>query len=280
MRYVALVRYGTMDNIEFFEVSEPGVHEQDELIVRTERGIEWGEMVSQLQRWEDSSRSDRKTTGEVLRKSTDDDRQKQQQIAACEKEELQFCKGLIEKYKLPMKLVNVEHLFGGNKIIFFFLADGRVDFRQLVKELAEKYRMRIEMRQIGARDEAKMMGRFGSCGRELCCRTFLKALKPVAMKMAKTQKSTLDPAKISGCCGKLKCCLRFEHGLYEELKHQLPRRGARVKTPEGEGVVVEHHILRQTVEVKLSEGVKKAFAARELEVIDGQKSGQKLGAPD
>jgi len=145
-----------------------------------------------------------------------------------------------------------------------------VDFRQLVKDLAKEYRTRIEMRQIGVRDEARLMGQVGPCGKELCCRTFLKALKPVPMKLAKDQKSTLDPAKISGTCGRLKCCLKFEEGLYKELKNKLPRRGTKVVTAKGEGIVVDYEILHQAVEVELADGARHKFQASDVEVQGDQ----------
>jgi len=264
----ALVRYGVMDLIEPFEVPQRGFHVGDEVIVRTRRGVEWGQMASEVRRREDVLRPDQQMSGEVMRRATQQDRQRYEEIAGLEKEEFQYCKRLINTHRLPMKLVSVENLFGGEKIIFFFLAEGRVDFRKLVKDLAQRYRTRIEMRQIGSRDEARLMGRIGCCGRELCCRTFLKSLKPVPMKMAKSQKSTLDPSKISGRCGRLKCCLRFEYALYEEFKKSLPRRGATVKTPMGQGVVLEQLIIDRTVQVKLDSGVKASFAAAEIEVVE------------
>ena len=265
---IALVRYGVMDTIEPFEAPQDGLHRGDEVIVRTPRGMEWGEMASEVQRREDLLRPDQQVTGQVVRRATQQDREKHEETAKQEKEEFQFCKRLISTHRLPMKLVSVENLFGGEKIIFFFLAEGRVDFRKLVKDLAQHYRTRIEMRQIGSRDEARLMGRFGCCGLELCCRTFLKSLKPVPMKMAKSQKATLDPSKISGRCGRLKCCLRFEYALYEELRKSLPRRGATVGTPMGHGVVLEQQIISQAVDVKLDSGGKGRFAASEVEVLE------------
>lgn len=268
MRRLGLVRYGAMGNIEQFEIPDSDYRVGDRVVVRTRRGVEWGELVQHLGEVEEKDGRRRKPAGEVLRKCTEADHRDLESIREKEQEEYRTCKELINRYKLPMKLVMVEHLLGGHKIIFFFLADGRVDFRKLVKSLAQKYHTRIEMRQIGTRDEARLMGRFGQCGGELCCRRFLQELKPVPMKMAKRQKSTLDPAKISGRCGRLKCCLRFEDDLYREFKRNLPRRGATVKTSAGEGIVQSRQVLQQTVEVKLEEGTKRSFPASEVEVVE------------
>ena len=256
MARIAAVRYGAMDSVSYFDVQPEGLREGDAAIIRTDRGLEWGEVVSQVrERDENAAAKGPELHGQIIRKATTQDRERQELIAGKEeREEFESCKELIGQYGLPMKLVSVEHLFGGNKIIFFFLADGRVDFRALVKELARRYRTRIEMRQIGVRDEARLLGRYGPCGRELCCRVFLKDLKPIPMKIAKSQKSTLDPAKISGRCGRLKCCLNFEDAIYRELRKKLPRRGTAVSTPQGAGVVVGQDIMEQKVLVRLEDG--------------------------
>jgi cell fate regulator YaaT (PSP1 superfamily) len=266
MSRIAAVRYGAMDNVAYFEVQQEGLHEGDEVIVRTDRGLEWGEMVSQVRQSTSGAEARApEPAGQLLRRASEQDQGKHREIIdRLEKEELECCNGLIEKYHLPMKLLSVEHLFGGNKLIFFFSAEGRVDFRALVKELAKRYRTRIEMRQIGVRDEAKLLGRLGPCGRVLCCRVFLKCLKPIPMKIAKSQKSTLDPAKISGRCGRLKCCLNFEDEVYTELKKTLPRRGTNVQTPSGPGVVVGQEIIEQKVVVRLEEGAQMKFPVAEI----------------
>jgi len=264
------VRYGAMDFVDRFEADFDGLREGDEVIVRTDRGVEWGQVVTHAGTAASEGRPEPK--GSVLRKVTEQDKAKHKEYQeAREKEGLHVCQELIGKYKLPMKLVCVEHLFGGNKMIFFFLADGRVDFRQLVKDLAKRYRTRIEMRQIGVRDEARLLGEFGPCGRELCCRTFLKALKPIPMKIAKSQKSTLDPAKISGRCGRLKCCLNYEDGLYAELKKQLPRRGSKVKTPLGEGIVIAYDIMGQMVDVRYADETEQTLPVKDVETLGGKR---------
>jgi len=252
MSNTAIVRYGAMDTTDRFTCEEPVVQDGGEVIVRTKRGVEWGRLAHICPRQEPESPG---VAGELLRRSTPADREKHRDIVDVEQiEEFRRCRDLIRQHELPMKLVTVEHLFGGNKVIFYFLAEGRVDFRQLVRDLAKEYRTRIEMRQIGVRDEARLMGLLGPCGHEICCRRFLATLKPVPMKLAKDQKSTLDPAKISGTCGRLKCCLKYEEELYRELKENLPRRGAQVGTPEGNGRVTGYEIIAQTVGVMLTDG--------------------------
>ncbi len=261
MGLCAAVRYSVNDMVSYFAAPSEELREGEAVIVRTDRGLEWGTMVSAPQQGDVPE-----LCGEILRKATEQDARKERDIVeGRQKEEFQVCRQLIAKHNLPMKLAKVEHLFGGNKIIFFFLADGRVDFRALVKDLAKRYRCRIEMRQIGVRDEARLLGDYGPCGRGLCCRTFLRILKPVPMKVAKSQKSTLDPAKISGRCGRLKCCLKFENTLYAELKKALPHRGATVRTPLGTGVVMGYQIIEQMVNVKFPDETERTLPLSEVE---------------
>jgi cell fate regulator YaaT (PSP1 superfamily) len=178
--------------------------------------------------------------------------------------EFKFCQKKIKEHKLLMKLASVEHLFGTKKIIFYFLANGRVDFRELVKDLAKEYQARIEMKQIGVRDEARLLADYEHCGRELCCRSFLKNLEPVTMKMAKNQKATLDPSKISGRCGRLMCCLRYEDKVYEDLKHVLPKKGSIVKTAKGVGEVINYDVLQQQVTIELENKNKIHVSVKEI----------------
>ena len=266
MSDLVLVRYGAMDNKDPFRAPDGQPKRGADVIVRSGRGVEWGQVVCNIPS-DCKERHRQKPVGKVLRTCKEADYKKREDVKEKEEEEYHYCREAIRRHDLPMKLITVEHLFGGNKIIFFFLADRRVDFRELVKDLAHKYRTRIEMRQVGIRDEARLLGRYGCCGRELCCRAFLKEMKPVPMKMAKSQKSTLDPAKISGRCGRLKCCLRYEDKQYKELKKYLPRRGATVKTEKGEGIVVSYHVLKQSVEVKLDDENKESFKAEDVEVV-------------
>ncbi|MCP5003482.1 MAG: hypothetical protein GY941_05940 [Planctomycetes bacterium] len=247
-----IVRYGILNNIGTFTTKISALRKEDKVIIRTPRGIEYGEIVAHQQEKHVAGREE--NTGEILSRVTEDDKKKQQEIV--EKlipSEYSFCKMKIKEHNLPMKLAKVEHLFGSKKIIFYFLAKGRIDFRELVKDLAREYKTRIELKQIGVRDEARLLAEYQQCGRELCCRTFLKDLEPVTMKMAKNQKMTLDPSKISGRCGRLMCCLRYEDQTYVDLKKQLPRRGTPVRTSKGEGVVVDFDVLQQKVTMETKE---------------------------
>jgi cell fate regulator YaaT (PSP1 superfamily) len=194
---------------------------------------------------------------------------------------MESCKRFVKEMGLPMKIVDAEHVFGGERIIFYFMSDGRVDFRELVKRIAQEYQTRIEMRQIGSRDEAKLLGDVESCGQQCCCQRFLKHLKPVNMRMAKMQKATLDPAKISGYCGRLKCCLRYEDKTYTELKKQLPKKNSRVKTQQGVGKVVDTQILTQLVMVEYEGGDRSAVGLEDIEILPpaASKQGKQDDAP-
>lgn len=179
-----------------------------------------------------------------------------------------------------MKPVAVEHLFGGDRIIFYFKSEKRVDFRRLVRRLAKEYQTRIEMRQVGARDEARLLADYERCGRACCCRAFLKVLAPVNMKMAKVQKATLDPAKISGRCGRLMCCLRYENSSYDELRKNLPPRNTVVETPEGPGIVVDRQILTQLVVVRLADARRIAYPVSEITVQPRKPRQAAEGSPE
>jgi cell fate regulator YaaT (PSP1 superfamily) len=265
VRYQVAVRYGVLKNVENAFTQDPDLRKGDKVVIRSFRGIEIGETISQpLELSDEAVVID---MGEVLHKATEEEEKKQEEI---EKEtipsEYKFCQEKIKEHNLPMKLASVEHLFGSKKIIFYFLAKGRVDFRELVKDLAKKYKSRIEMKQIGVRDEAKLLAEYEHCGRELCCRTFLKNLEPVTMKMAKNQKATLDPSKISGRCGRLMCCLRYEDDAYEEMKHQLPKKGTLIATTKGVGEVIDYDILQQKVTMETKD--KKLIVVNKNEVLE------------
>ncbi|MCC8107572.1 MAG: signal peptidase, partial [Planctomycetes bacterium] len=221
--FIVTVRYGLMAMTERFSSESDEFRTEDEVIVRTARGIDVGTAMGRPRPMADGDA----TQGELLRLANDADRSILGHIRDTkEPEEFATCQECIRERNLPMRLVGVEHLFSGDKIIFYFLADNRVDFRELVKELARRYRTRIEMRQIGVRDEARLLADYEHCGRELCCRTFIRNLEPVTMRMAKMQKTTLDPSKISGHCGRLMCCLRFEDEVYSTLQAEMPSRGS------------------------------------------------------
>jgi cell fate regulator YaaT (PSP1 superfamily) len=183
--------------------------------------------------------------GSIQREATLADEQEYQQIQKSLEQDFEVCKGLIRETGLPMSLVDVERIFGGELVVVYFTADDRVDFRELVKKLALKFQTRIEMRQIGARDEAKLLADYGDCGQPVCCNNHLTSMPPVSMRMAKLQKATLDPNKISGRCGRLKCCLRYENDTYEELVANMPPPGSEIVTPQGKAKVIGQEILGQ-----------------------------------
>lgn len=222
----------------------------DLVIVEVERGIDYGQILTDPVSSEKPDESVKKVlrlANEADLKQIEDNRKKAHEASVT-------CGQKIQDHKLDMKLVGAEYAFDRSKILFYFTSEGRVDFRELVKDLAKIFKARIELRQIGVRDEAKMLGGFGPCGRELCCCRFLKDFEPVTIKMAKDQNLSLNPPKISGLCGRLMCCLSYEHKYYKELCRGLPREGERVDTPEGRGKVISVNILKRQATVALEDG--------------------------
>jgi cell fate regulator YaaT (PSP1 superfamily) len=247
-----IVRYGATRNVGEFSVKgEETFARSDAVVIRTDRGTELGEVLCPADEKTKEYLGGQELSGRILRHATREDHAKRDEVYRKESEEFVGCQETIRERNLQMQLVDVEHLLGGERIVFYYLAEQRVDFRELVKALAKRYQTRIEMRQIGVRDEARLLADYEHCGRQLCCKNFIKNLEPVTMKMAKSQKATLDPAKISGRCGRLMCCLRFEDKVYEELKSKLPKKGTRVVTPKGKGEVVDCDVLLQLVRVEL-----------------------------
>lgn len=248
-----MARYGMLRHIGKFLVENGEIRVGDKCILRTDRGQEVGSVLSRPEELTPEHESD--IVGEVLRKMSEEDGKRlvniEDEIALAEQK---YCQTKIREHDLPMRLACVEHLFGGERIIFYFLAEGRVDFRQLVKDVASEYRTRIEMRQIGVRDEARLLADYEHCGRELCCKSFMRDLEPVTMRMAKSQKTTLDPAKISGRCGRLMCCLRFEDETYGALRKQLPKKGTKVAYGDQGGEVVNQDVIKQLVTLELEDG--------------------------
>jgi cell fate regulator YaaT (PSP1 superfamily) len=222
------------------------------VVIRSDRGTELGEILCPATE-KTSSYLDGPATGEVLRSATGEDIEHQANQSLAQEGAFATCQELIAHRRLCMKLVDVEIILGRERIVFYYLAEKRVDFRELVKDLARSLRTRIEMRQIGVRDEAKLLADYADCGKAVCCNTHLTAMPPVSMKMAKLQKTTLDPSKISGRCGRLKCCLRYEFDTYQTLEHQLPRVGSQVLTKKGQGRVVGQEILAQKLVVEFEE---------------------------
>jgi cell fate regulator YaaT (PSP1 superfamily) len=240
----------------------------DQVVLRTERGLELGEILCEASERAVQLIADPTTqkhaAGQVVRRVTEQDQAELARLRQAEVKEFETCNRFIATRKLLMELVDVEHLFGGERIIFYFLAEKRVDFRELVKDLAREYRTRIEMRQIGVRDEAKLLADYGDCGKPVCCNTHMAVMPPVSMRMAKLQKSTLDPTKISGRCGRLKCCLRFEQDVYEEFQRELPPPGARILTPKGQGKVLAQEILARKLLVEFEDGRRVVVSAEEI----------------
>ena len=242
----------------------------DKAVVETSKGLEIGTVVQANRQIEDEQVV--APLRPVARAATEDDLRIEELCKTREREAYVIGKEKIAAHGLDMKLVDVECSFEGNKIIFFFSSDGRVDFRELVKDLAGVFRTRIELRQIGVRDEARMLGGLGICGQPFCCGTFMDEFKPVSTKMAKVQNLSLNPAKISGCCGRLMCCLRYEQPAYEELVKNVPKTGAFVETPDGYGNVNQVNILRQTVRVKLDgegDDAYRQYDAEDVAVVPG-----------
>ncbi len=219
------------------------------MVVRTDRGIELGEVLCPATE-RTTSYLEQSGPGEILRTATAEDLDNEATLITAQEKAFDVCLELIARRHLQMNLVDVEIILGRERMVFYYLAEKRVDFRELVKDLARAFRTRIEMRQIGVRDEAKLLADYGDCGKPVCCNTHLTAMPPVSMKMAKLQKTTLDPAKISGRCGRLKCCLRYEFDTYREFERQLPAVGSQVATSKGRGRVVGQEILTQKLVVE------------------------------
>lgn len=243
------VRFKEVGKVYYFDPTNIKFKEGDKVIVETVRGVEIGEIAL-----DNRSIPEEEIVAPlrpVIRAATEDDLKKLDEIKKKEKSAFEICEKKIKEHNLEMKLVDVEYTFDCGKILFYFTADGRVDFRELVKSLAGVFRTRIELRQIGVRDEAKILGGIGICGRQLCCKTFLSDFHPVSIKMAKEQNLSLNPTKISGCCGRLMCCLKYENDAYEEMLKYVPKVDAIVRTPDGKGVVTDNNILSGTIKVKL-----------------------------
>lgn len=245
------VRFKKAGKIYYFDPSGIEINKNDFVIVETARGVEFGQVVvGPKQVLEEDIISPLKS---VIRIATEEDERQHNENKIKEKEALEICMEKIQSHNLDMNLVDVEYTFDNNKVIFYFTSDGRVDFRELVKDLAAVFKTRIELRQIGVRDEAKMLGGIGPCGRALCCSTWLGDFEPVSIKMAKDQNLSLNPAKISGICGRLFCCLKYEHDVYAQILQKLPSVGSIVLTPDGEGSVVEANVLLEFVKVKITD---------------------------
>ncbi|WP_309091540.1 stage 0 sporulation family protein [Domibacillus sp.] len=245
------VRFKQAGKIYYFDPGDLGIQKEDHVIVETVRGVEYGHVVVGPKEIDEDDVV--LPLKKVIRAADQKDRLAVQENSEAAIQAFETCTSKITEHNLDMKLVDVEYTFDRNKVIFYFTADGRVDFRELVKDLASIFRTRIELRQIGVRDEAKMLGGIGPCGRMLCCSTFLGDFEPVSIKMAKDQNLSLNPAKISGLCGRLMCCLKYENDEYEDARRELPDVGQKVTTPSGNGRVTGLNILERLVQVHLPE---------------------------
>ena len=266
------VRFRTAGKIYFFDPKEFQVRSGDHVIVETARGIEFGSVVSERRQVKEKCIGDELKP--VLRIATKEDEERAAKNREKEKEAYKICLDKIKEHELDMKLVSTEYTFDNNKVLFYFTADGRVDFRELVKDLAAVFKMRIELRQIGVRDEAKMMGGIGACGRSLCCNSWLSGFEPVSIKMAKVQNLSLNPSKISGICGRLMCCLKYEQEAYSDLLKKTPKIGAYVSTPDGKGTVVDQNLIKGILNIQLQknpDSPPKSYKVNEVKLIkDGQ----------
>lgn len=269
MAEVIGVRFKEVGKIYYFDPKGIELNSGDQVIVETARGIECG--IVAIPNKDVPDEEIVHPLKPLIRKANENDIGHIEENKKREKEAFKICEKKIAEHKLGMNLVDVEYTFDNNKILFYFTADGRVDFRALVKDLAGVFRTRIELRQIGVRDEAKMLGGLGVCGRPFCCHSFMGDFQPVSIKMAKEQGLSLSPVKISGTCGRLMCCLKYEQEAYSDLLRRTPKVGAIVKTPDGKGLVVENNLISGTLKVKLDsapEGVAPAtFNVKDVRIL-------------
>lgn len=251
MATVISVKFRGGSKLYYFSPGNYEIIQGDGVIVETARGIEYGDVMVGPHEVPDDPNLP--ALREIIRPATDKDRDMRDSYRAREKDAYNTCLERIQAHGLEMKLVDVEYTFNGSKIVFYFTADGRVDFRELVKDLASVFKTRIELRQIGVRDEAKLLGGLGSCGRPVCCKQFLPDFQPVSIKMAKEQSLSLSPTKISGICGRLMCCLKYEQDSYESMRKQMPKTGSEAKTPDGlVGTVMENNVISEKTKLKVT----------------------------
>ena len=276
MTKVIGVRFRQAGKIYFFSPGKLEIKPQDRVIVETARGVEFGKVVTGPKEVEDDKIT--QPLKSVIRIANEEDYKKEEKNREKEKEAFNICLEKIRKHGLEMKLIDAEYTFDNNKVLFYFTADGRIDFRELVKDLASVFRTRIELRQIGVRDETKILGGIGICGRTLCCHTYLSEFAPVSIKMAKEQNLSLNQTKISGVCGRLMCCLKNEQETYEELNRNLPGIGDMVTTPQGvSGTVQSVNVLRQMVKIVVEVNDEKEiqeFPVRDLRFRPKRKKGK------
>jgi cell fate regulator YaaT (PSP1 superfamily) len=269
MEKVIGIRFRKGGKVYHFDPGELPLKRDDYVIVHTEQGTGFGQVVEAP--YAKDPRVHPAEVKKVDRLATEDEIRKFHSNTEVEQDAKAYCAERIEVHNLPMSLVDVEYFYDGSKIVFYFTADGRVDFRELLKDLVRRLRTRVELRQIGIRNQAKMVGGLGGCGRPLCCATFLKNFHAVSIKMAKDQNLSLNPAKISGACGRLMCCLQYEHDMYRDLKKDMPKMGKKIEVPEGRGKVIRQNVMARSFTVLMEDG-------REIEkILDG--NGQECACP-
>ena len=272
MATVVGVRFKNAGKLYYFDPGKLWPAAGSFVVVETARGIEYGQVITGVREVEDEMIAS--PLKQVIRIGTEEDARHAAENEQFEKEAYKVCQHKIDEHKLDMKLVGVEQTFDNAKILFYFTANGRVDFRSLVKDLASVFHTRIELRQIGVRDEAKMLGGLGPCGRPICCGSFLGDFQPVSIKMAKEQNLSLNPTKISGVCGRLMCCLKYEQDHYEATRKRMPKVGKEVETPDGNGVVMDVNVLKETITVRIHKGDSSEYKTFALEEIKWQKPNQ------
>ena len=260
------VRFKKAGKIYYFDPADMNIQKDTYVVVETARGIEFGECVIGIK--EINENDIVAPLKSVLRIATEEDIDRHFKNKDKEKDAFNICLKKIQEHGLTMKLIDVEYTFDNNKVIFYFTADGRVDFRELVKDLATIFKTRIELRQIGVRDEAKMLGGLGPCGRPMCCSSFLGDFASVSIKMAKEQNLSLNPTKISGICGRLMCCLNYEQSTYEDIRKRMHKVGSIVKTSEGTGEVFSNNIVKESVKVKLKKGEEEILEEFKIDTIE------------
>lgn len=275
MKNIVGIRFRKPGKVYFFDPGYIRLNPKDKVIVETSLGEDIGEVVISKRELPDEKVP--KDLKRIIRLASSKDIKRQEDNKQKEKKAMEVCKEQIKKHKLEMNLVDVEYKFDGSKIIFYFTADGRVDFRELVKDLAAIYKTRIELRQIGVRDEVRKIGGNGVCGRELCCCSFLNNFDIVSIKMAKEQSTSLNPSKISGNCGRLMCCLKYEQGVYEEKIKKLPKVGSIVKTEDGEGTISALEVLKENVKVQFKKDdvtTYKTYNVKDIKVLKNATGSQ------
>ena len=270
MAAVVGVRFKNAGKLYYFDPGKLWPAAGSFVVVETARGIEYGQVITGVREVDDELITS--PLKQVIRIGTEEDAKHALENEAFEKDAYKICQHKIDEHKLDMKLVGVEQTFDNAKILFYFTANGRVDFRSLVKDLASVFHTRIELRQIGVRDEAKMLGGLGPCGRPICCGSFLGDFQPVSIKMAKEQNLSLNPTKISGVCGRLMCCLKFEQDHYESTRKRMPKIGKEIETPDGTGIVMDINVLKETLTVRIFKGDTSEYKTFALEEVKWQKA--------